>query len=168
MVLEEYKKKREFSKTSEPEGKPIARGPGRVSKQQKANFVVQEHHARDLHYDFRLELPFDIFSSEEPKGKIVLKSWAVPKVIPLEPGIKHLAIEVEDHPVDYIDFSGEIPAGQYGAGTVKIWDKGNFNLIHKTRNELEMELFGEKLKGTYVLIQTKMGGNPKNWLVFKK
>lgn len=148
MALEEYKKKRTFSKTTEPKGETKKTGLSR--------FVIQEHNASHLHYDFRLE--FD--------G--VLKSWAVPKEPPSESGIKRLAVEVEDHPVDYIDFEGEIPEGEYGGGVVKIWDSGTFDLTNRTENELEFELFGKKLAGNYVLIRTKMGGNPKNWLFFKK
>lgn len=148
MVLEEYKKKRKFEKTPEPRGK--------AKKTSQHRFVIQQHQARNLHYDFRLELDG------------VLKSWAVPKEPPADAGIKRLAVEVEDHPVDYISFEGEIPEGEYGAGMVKIWDSGNFNLQNRTENEIEFELLGKKLKGNYVLIRTKMGDNPKNWLLFKR
>ncbi|MBW2992312.1 3'-phosphoesterase [Candidatus Woesearchaeota archaeon] len=118
-------------------------------------FVVQEHHARKLHYDFRLELDN------------VLKSWAVPKTLPLKAGIKRLAVQVEDHDLSYVSFQGTIPEGQYGAGTVKIWDKGTFKLIERTENKLEFELKGKKLKGIYELIRFKKAGE-KNWLFFKK
>jgi DNA ligase D-like protein (predicted 3'-phosphoesterase) len=92
----------------------------------------------------------------------------VPKGVPEEKGIKRLAVQVEDHPVDYIDFTGKIPEGQYGAGEVKIFDHGNFNLISRSENEIEFELKGKKLSGSYVLIRTKLGGKDKNWLIFKK
>ena len=118
-------------------------------------FVVQEHKATHLHYDFRLELDK------------VLKSWAVPKVPPIKEGIKRLAVQVEDHDLDYIDFEGVIPKGQYGAGTVKIWDKGIFRLIRRTEDKIEFELKGEKLKGVYELIRFKKAGK-KDWLLFKK
>ena len=118
-------------------------------------FVVQEHKATHLHYDFRLELDK------------VLKSWAVPKVPPIKEGIKRLAVQVEDHDLDYIDFEGVIPKGQYGAGTVKIWDKGLFRLIKRTEEKIEFELKGKKLKGIYELIRFKKAGK-KDWLLFKK
>jgi len=144
MTLDEYRSKRDFKKTPEPEGEqPAAR---------KSRFVVQKHQARSLHYDFRLEM----------EG--VLKSWAVPKGPPLKPGIRRLAVQVEDHPVDYIDFAGKIPAGEYGAGTVEIWDKGEFTLDRKEPDLLEITLYGEKLSGGYALIHTD--GN--NWLVIKR
>ena len=116
--------------------------------------MVQKHQARSLHYDFRLEL----------KG--VLKSWAVPKGLPEVKGIKRLAVQVEDHPVDYISFSGTIPEGEYGAGKVKIWDKGKWNLVSGdlAAGSIKFELNGKKLKGEYVLVQLK---DKKNWLVYK-
>ncbi|MDD4874412.1 MAG: DNA polymerase ligase N-terminal domain-containing protein [Dehalococcoidales bacterium] len=118
----------------------------------KARFVVHEHHATHLHYDFRLEM----------EG--VLKSWAVPKGIPVEPGIKRLAVQVEDHPLEYIDFIGQIPRGQYGAGTVGIWDRGEYELKKHLKDRLEVMLKGEILQGNYVLIHT----GSKNWLLFKR
>ncbi len=116
-------------------------------------FVIQKHHATHLHYDFRLEM-------DE-----VLKSWAVPKEPPTEPSVKRLAVEVEDHPLSYIDFEGTIPEGMYGAGKVEIWDKGTYTLKHKSKDKIEFTLHGGKLKGDYVLIKFK-GNN--NWLFFKK
>lgn len=118
-------------------------------------FVIQEHKATHLHWDFRLE--FDR----------VLKSWAIPKQPPLKEGIKRLTVQVEDHSLGYINFEGEIPKGMYGAGTVKIWDKGTFKLIDRTANKIEFELKGKKLKGIYELVRFSKSG-PKNWLLFKK
>jgi len=119
-------------------------------------FVVHEHHARHLHYDFRLEMDG------------VLKSWAVPKGPSMNPADKRLAIMVEDHPLDYASFEGVIPEGQYGAGTVSIWDKGTYQLIDGgiESGRLEFLLKGKRLKGTFVLI--KMKGKEKEWLLIKK
>jgi len=144
MGLKEYWKKRKFKKTPEPKGK--------VVKVSKSRFVVQEHWATHHHFDFRLEM----------EG--VLKSWAVPKGLPERKGIKRLAVQVEDHPLDYINFQGKIPEGLYGAGTVKIFDKGNYELIDKTRDRISFKLKGKKLKGEYHLIKTK-GKN--RWLLIK-
>jgi DNA ligase D-like protein (predicted 3'-phosphoesterase) len=116
-------------------------------------FVVQLHHARHLHYDFRLEMDG------------VLKSWAVPKGPPTQPGVRRLAVMVEDHPLSYIEFEGVIPEGMYGAGKVEIWDKGTYTLKSRSTSKLEFILDGEKLKGEYVLIKFK--GN-ENWLLIKK
>jgi len=158
LSLKEYQKKREFTKTPEPKGKEISKSKGN-------RFVVQEHHARNLHYDFRLEI------------EDILKSWAVPKGVPTEVGIKRLAIQVEDHPVDYIDFEGEIPEGLYGAGKVIIWDKGTYQLapdahilpLEALKNgRLEFTLNGEKLKGKYALIRMKNREKDNLWLLFKK
>ena len=118
-------------------------------------FVIQEHHATHLHWDFRLEIGG------------VLKSWALPKSPPRTKGIKRLAIHVEDHARSYADFEGEIKEG-YGKGSVKIWDKGKFHLIKKDSKKIEFELKGIKLKGKYVLIKTNYGSRPeKSWLFFK-
>ncbi len=145
MSLKKYREKRDFAKTTEPAGEVAGRGGSR-------RFVVQKHQARSLHYDFRLEMAG------------VLKSWAVPKGPPLEPGVRRLAVLVEDHPVDYIDFAGEIPEGQYGAGTVEIWDSGEFRLDSQAPDRLEFALKGKKLTGNYVLIHT----GDKNWLLLKR
>ena len=158
MVLEEYKQKRKFNVTTEPY-------PQKKIKKGENRFVVHEHHARKLHWDFRLEMP-----QKFNKGYIVLKSWAVPKGIPRRRGIKRLAVETEDHPVEYINFKGKIPKGEYGAGEVEIWDKGKYkNLELRIKNNklygLEFELEGEKLKGKYIMIKTNYGEN--NWLIFK-
>ena len=143
MSLDNYLKKRRFTRTPEPAPK--------VKKAGRNRFVVQEHHARRLHWDFRLEL----------EG--VLKSWAVPRGPPEGPGIRRLAVEVEDHPVDYINFEGTIPKGEYGAGTVKIWDKGSFKLKRRTNDIYEFWLKGKRLNGKYALVRFK----EKNWLLMK-
>lgn len=116
-------------------------------------FVVHEHHATHLHWDFRLELDG------------VLKSWAVPKEPPTQPGVRRLAVEVEDHPLSYIDFQGVIPEGMYGAGTVMIWDKGVYTLESRKPNKLVFELKGEKMRGRYTLL--RFTDKPENWLLFK-
>ena len=114
-------------------------------------FVVHEHHAKHLHWDLRLEM----------EG--VLKSWAVPRGVPEKAGIRRLAILVEDHSVEYINFKGTIPPGCYGTGEVKIWDKGKYKLIEKISKEIRFKLFGKRLKGKYILRKFK----DKNWLLFK-
>jgi bifunctional non-homologous end joining protein LigD len=144
MSQAEYQKKRDFTRTTEPHW--------RANYEDLHRFVVQKHRARSLHYDFRLELDG------------VLRSWAVPKGPPLEPGIRRLAIQVEDHPVDYIDFAGEIPQGEYGAGSVEIWDKGEFKLETESADLLEFSLRGKKLLGNYALIHT----GDKNWLFIRR
>ena len=138
--LREYERKRTKGATSEPfGGKP---GDG------EAIFVVQRHDARRLHYDFRLERDG------------ALASWAVPKGIPLETGQRHLAVHVEDHPLDYAAFEGEIPAGQYGAGTVEIWDRGTYELLEeKPDGGLTVRLRGERLEGTWTLVPAKLDNN---------
>jgi len=161
MSLKDYKNKRDFEKTSEPQG--TAHHPSK----QKLIFVVQEHHASHLHYDFRLELDG------------VLKSWAVPKGPPVKIGQKRLAIEVEDHPFEYHTFEGHIPKGQYGGGDVYIWDRGTYFVNDsQTKSENEQQIrqglkaghlgfviCGEKLQGNYVLIHTN---KERQWLLLKK
>lgn len=144
--LQKYVSKRNFKITTEP------RGDGK--KGEEKSFVVQEHHARRLHYDFRLE----------KEG--ILKSWAVPKGIPQTPSEKRLAVETENHPLEYANFEGTIPKGQYGAGTVKIWDKGSYETKVWDENMIEFTLHGQKLKGRYVLVKLKKTGD-KNWLLLK-
>ena len=117
----------------------------------KKIYVIQEHHARRLHWDLRLEM----------NG--VLKSWALPKEPPREKGIKRLAIQVEDHELSYADFEGIIPEGFYGAGKVKIWDKGTYGLIEKDEKKIVFEIFGKKLRGKYCLVKMK----ENKWLFFK-
>ena len=145
--LKQYKSKRDLKKSKEPEGKI------KKSKSKKLIFVIHKHHARNLHYDLRLE------------DEGILKSWAIPKEPPIKKGIKRLALKVEDHPIEYAKFEGEIPKGNYGAGTVKIWDKGIYKIENKKKNKLVFELKGKKLNGKYVLVRTKYAKN--SWLLFK-
>jgi bifunctional non-homologous end joining protein LigD len=146
--LSEYKRKRDFRKTSEPAGRP--------RKRKVANrFVIHEHHARSLHWDLRLERDG------------VLVSWAVPKGIPADPKKNHLAVHVEDHPLEYIDFAGEIPAGEYGAGAVKIWDHGTYDCEKWRADEVIVVFHGEHLQGKYVLFQTGKGRQGKNWMIHR-
>ena len=148
MTLKQYKAKRNLKKSGEPEGK-LKKSKGKI-------FVVHKHDATHLHYDLRLEMDG------------VLKSWAVPKEPPKTKGIKRLAIQVEDHPLQYATFKGKIPEGLYGAGTVEIWDKGTYNLKNKDEKKIEFKLKGKKLKGGYVLIKTNYGNKPeKSWLFFR-
>jgi len=123
-----------------------------LTAQTLLRFVIQKHQATLLHYDFRLEMDG------------VLKSWAVPKEPPTKSGVKRLAVQVEDHALDYINFEGTIPEGMYGAGTVEIWDKGTYTLKTRKENKIEISLQGSKLKGDYVLIRFRN----KNWLFFRK
>jgi len=122
----------------------------------KLIYSIQKHSATHLHYDLRLQ-----------KGR-VLKSWAIPKEPPTKVGEKRLAVEVEDHPLDYAFWHGTIPEGSYGAGKVELWDKGDYFVIEEDKNKLVIKINGKKLKGEYVLVRTKMGGSDKNWLFFKK
>jgi bifunctional non-homologous end joining protein LigD len=158
MALEQYNKKRRFNETPEP--------PGKLDRGEQHRFVVQKHRASQLHYDFRLEMDG------------VLKSWAVPKGPSLDPGDKRLAMQVEDHPVSYFHFEGKIPEGNYGAGTVMVWDTGTWQPLgdeHAMLNkgDLKFQLNGEKLKGEFVLAKMKMrsrrpGSKGTEWLLIKK
>jgi bifunctional non-homologous end joining protein LigD len=162
MALEEYRAKRNFRKTPEP-------GVERARGHRKPIFVVQEHHATRLHYDFRLE------------ADGVLKSWAVPKQPSLDPSQKRLAVRVEDHPLAYATFAGDIPAGQYGAGHVEIWDHGTYNNLLADKpapqtvtegidaGRLEFELHGERLQGRFALIRMRgrERGGKENWLLIR-
>jgi bifunctional non-homologous end joining protein LigD len=149
MSLSEYRKKRDPKITPEPFGS------GKRGK--KPIFVVQRHDASRLHYDFRLE----------KNG--ALASWAVPKGVPLEPGAKVLAVHVEDHPLEYAKFHGEIPKGQYGAGTVEIFDNGTYDLLEEKPNgQLTFDLHGKKLNGRWSLVPTHMDGKEQNWLLIKR
>jgi len=149
MSLEQYQKKRRFSTTPEPKGKI------KKSKAKSSIFVIHKHQASHLHWDLRLEMDG------------VLKSWAVPKSPEdlSEKGVKRLAVQVEDHPLEYAKFKGVIPEGNYGAGKVEIWDNGTYILKSKDEKKIEFILNGKKLKGDYVLIKT---GYVKNgWLWFR-
>src|SRR4051794_31560131 len=149
--LSEYNRKRDRKATPEPFSSSKRGGAKRPI------FVVQRHDARRLHYDFRLEM----------NG--ALASWAVPKGVPLEPGQRALAVHVEDHPLDYATFHGEIPAGNYGAGTVEIWDNGTFELVEEKRDGgLTVHLHGSRLDGLWMLVPAHLDGDPKNWLLIKK
>jgi bifunctional non-homologous end joining protein LigD len=149
--LTDYKKKRRFDKTPEPSPERKRTKTGRL-------FVVQKHRATQLHYDFRLEV----------EG--VLKSWAVPKGPSLDPAVKRLAMQVEDHPVDYAKFEGVIPEGEYGGGTVMVWDYGTYEPENSDnvgdalrKGELKFSLNGKKLKGSWVLVRTR----ERQWLLMK-
>jgi bifunctional non-homologous end joining protein LigD len=161
MALTEYKKRRSFKKTPEPTGGKAAR--------EALQFVVQKHDATRLHYDFRLEL----------KG--VLKSWAVPKGPSLNPAEKRLAMLVEDHPFDYKNFEGIIPEGNYGAGTVIIWDEGTYEPVEELEKKsaqekhllkafqngsMKIRMHGKKLKGEFALVRTQ-GRGENSWLLIK-
>ena len=159
MPLDEYRKKRDFSETPKPAGHTRSQRRRRI-------FVVQKHDASRLHYDFRLEI------------NSVLVSWAVPKGPSLNPADKRLAIRTEDHPLEYADFEGVIPEGQYGAGTVMVWDNGTYEVSNGlsadqqlARGEIKAVLHGRKLRGGFVLIQTgKRSAEPsqkKQWLLIK-
>ena len=157
MALTEYKRKRDFKKTSEPAGKPVPKKVKGASR-----FVIQKHAARRLHYDFRLEM----------EG--VLKSWALPKGLPLTRGEKHLAVEVEDHPIEYGDFEGVIPEGQYGGGTVMVWDRGTYYVYGEQplkslrEGKLHLLLDGKKAKGEWTLVRIRGRDGEKNqWLTLK-
>jgi bifunctional non-homologous end joining protein LigD len=159
--LAEYRRKRDFSRTAEPEG-------GRARAAKKLAFVIQKHAASHLHYDLRLELDG------------VMKSWAVPKGPSLDPAVKRLAMEVEDHPIEYNSFEGTIPQGEYGGGTVMLWDRGTYTYggtdldpIEGLRRgyqkgDLKFVLNGKRLKGSWVLVRMRRGqsGRPQ-WLLIK-
>src|SRR5579885_2415916 len=157
MALEEYSSKRRFTETPEPP-------PSKEGSKQRANtFCVQRHDATRLHYDFRLEMDG------------VLKSWAIPKGPALDPSVKHLAAMVEDHPVEYGSFEGNIPEGNYGAGSVMLWDRGTYDLLGEAggaeqlaRGDLKFRLHGEKLNGEFALVRMKGRGKGNEWLLIKK
>ncbi len=151
MKLGEYKKKRNFAATPEPaKGRPAAAPAGLV-------YVIQKHAASRLHYDLRLE------------ADGVLLSWAVPKEPPLEPNVRRLAVQTEDHPLGYETFEGVIPEGEYGAGRVEIWDAGTYRPVEASAGKLVVDIEGRKLRGRYALIRLKPkpGEKDKNWLFFK-
>lgn len=161
MALKTYRDKRDLATTPEPPPTPAAKAK---RHRNGAIFVVQEHHASRLHYDFRLE------------AEGVLKSWAVPKGPSMDPAHKRLAVQVEDHPLAYATFTGTIPEGQYGAGTVTIWDQGTYDnmLADQTVTEgiaagrLQFALHGKKLQGQFTLIRMRgKGRGPEHWLLIK-
>jgi bifunctional non-homologous end joining protein LigD len=160
--LEEYQGKRNFEVTAEPKGaRPKAQSPDHLL------YVIQKHQASHLHYDFRLE------------WRGVLLSWAIPKGPSLDPSVKRLAAQVEDHPLEYGGFEGVIAEGQYGAGTVMLWDRGTWTPddpdvdASLKKGELKFSLQGEKLRGSWVLVRTKFGRSDKRpsdkpqWLLIK-
>src|SRR5688572_4632728 len=153
--LAQYRKKRDFQITSEPRGE-IAR-PGKALA-----FVIQKHAASRLHYDFRLELDG------------TLKSWAVPKGPSLDPKVKRMAVHVEDHPLSYASFEGVIPKGEYGAGTVIVWDRGTWTPVGDPRagyraGKLKFDLEGEKLRGRWNLVRMRgKGERQEPWLLIKE
>jgi bifunctional non-homologous end joining protein LigD len=150
MSLEKYREKRNPRKTPEP----FEAGSGERST--LPVFVVQRHDARRLHYDFRLERDG------------ALASWAVPKGVPVEAGARALAVHVEDHPLEYATFHGEIPKGQYGGGTVEIWDSGTYELLEEKRNgQLTVLLHGTRLTGRWTLVPARLDGKEENWLLIK-
>jgi bifunctional non-homologous end joining protein LigD len=159
MTLRTYRKKRDFRVTQEPSGKAVARRGSRP-----LIYVVQKHQARSLHYDFRLE------------WKGVLLSWAIPKGPSLDPSVRRLAAPVEDHPIEYASFEGVIPEGEYGGGTVMVWDAGTWTPevpdvdAALEKGDLKFTLKGKKLKGSWVLVRTRgfpPGSGRTSWLLIK-
>jgi bifunctional non-homologous end joining protein LigD len=158
--LDEYRRKRDFNKTAEPKG-------GRGRERKKLQFVIQKHAASHLHYDLRLELDG------------VMKSWAVPKGLSLDPSVKRLAMQVEDHPIDYNSFEGTIPKGEYGGGTVMLWDRGSYEYggtdpdpIEGLRRgyqkgDFKFVLNGRRLKGSWALVRMRRGQGKPQWLLIK-
>src|ERR1700682_3404033 len=158
MPLNEYRKKRDFKISPEPSGEKTAPQTPKSS----LIYVIQKHRATQLHYDFRLEF----------RGTLL--SWAVPKGPSLDPSVKRLAMQVEDHPVEYAEFEGVIPAGEYGGGTVMVWDKGTWSpqseiAASLAKGDLKFTLHGEKLKGSWVLVRTRGYGSSSktSWLLIK-
>jgi bifunctional non-homologous end joining protein LigD len=161
MALDEYVRKRTFEKTPEP--KPAHSVSSTKPSKQGARFVVQRHDATRLHYDFRLEMGG------------VLVSWAVPKGPSLDPAVKRLAAHVEDHPIEYGSFEGTIPEGNYGAGSVMLWDEGTWELLgdkpaeeQMARGDLKFRLHGTKLNGEFAIVHMKGRGKGNDWLLIKK
>jgi DNA ligase D-like protein (predicted 3'-phosphoesterase) len=166
--LAEYERKRDFSKTKEPSGSRKAKAKTKA-KRRHPRFSIQKHSATSLHYDLRLEVDG------------VLASWAVPKGPSLDPRDKRLAMRTEDHPLEYLEWEGVIPKGEYGAGPMIVWDRGVFQNISETRRGEPMELaeaiekgdvkilmLGEKIKGAYALVRTGPAGDREKWLLIKK
>ena len=151
MGLKEYRAKRNFAKTSEPSESGVEK------KDRGLIYVIQKHDASRLHYDLRIE----------ENG--ILTSWAIPKTPPLNEGEKRLAVQTEDHPINYAGFEGTIPEGEYGAGTVEIWDKGTYEPVEMTAEKKIVNIHGRKLDGRYALIKLRPREKEKdvNWLFFK-
>ena len=166
--LTEYRRKRDFTKTREPSGATktaaVKKSPPRKKRAPALQFVIQKHEASHLHFDFRLELDG------------VMKSWAVPKGPSYDPSVRRLAMEVEDHPIEYNTFEGTIPQGEYGGGTVMLWDRGSYEAESGggvdalregyERGDLKFVLHGKRLKGGWVLVRMKRAGRPQ-WLLIK-
>ncbi|HSR63114.1 MAG TPA: DNA polymerase ligase N-terminal domain-containing protein [Gammaproteobacteria bacterium] len=160
-TLKRYRSKRDFKKSSEPPGR------GKLRRFKKNLFTIQKHDASHLHYDFRLRVDD------------VLASWAVPKGLSTRANEKRLAVRTEDHPLDYADFEGVIPAGQYGGGTVLVWDMGTYNPVFEDKSrkksmrqlleegKLKFNLQGEKLQGGYAMVRTGRHKDKEQWLIFK-
>ncbi len=159
--LSEYRRKRDFTKTAEPAG-----GRGATTRaKSRLRFVIQKHAASHLHFDFRLELDG------------VMKSWAVPKGPSYDPSVKRLAMEVEDHPIEYNTFEGTIPKGEYGGGTVMLWDRGTYEAEDGggveslrsgyERGDLKIVLHGKRLRGAWVLVRMRRGEGKPQWLLIK-
>jgi len=158
--LGDYRRKRDFARTPEPAGGDRA---GRRTAAGAARYVVQKHHAGRLHYDLRLE------------AGGVLRSWAVPKGPSLDPAEKRLAVAVEGHPLDYASFEGRIPEGEYGAGSVIVWDRGTYRPQGEetleemlARGAAKIEIAGEKLRGGFALVRTRFRGREESWLLIKE
>jgi bifunctional non-homologous end joining protein LigD len=164
MTLREYRRKRDFSRTVEPSGRGTAAGAEAEAGGGRGLYVIQKHLASHLHYDLRLE-----FSG-------VLKSWAVPKGPSLDPKDKRLAVEVEDHPLEYAGFEGTVPEGEYGAGSVIIWDRGTYHPAVEGKSmdlmlaggAAKIFIHGQKLRGVFALVRTKWKGKKTNWLLIKE
>jgi DNA ligase D-like protein (predicted 3'-phosphoesterase) len=163
--LATYRSRRDFRRTPEPSGR---RGGPRLRKSGNPIFVIQQHDASSLHFDFRIE------------ADGVLKSWAVPKGPSTDPRVKRLAVATEDHPLSYADFEGVIPAGEYGGGTVIVWDAGPYKNLTRDddgrsipvakalrRGQVEVWLEGLKLRGGYALVHSRLRGDERNWLLVK-
>jgi bifunctional non-homologous end joining protein LigD len=146
--LKTYRAKRDFQETPEPAGdRDDSTGGGR--------FVIQEHHATRLHWDLRFERDG------------VLVSFAVPNGLPEEPKDNRLAVHTEDHPLEYLDFEGEIPKGSYGAGTMRVWDRGTYDVLKWDPRKIEVALHGERVEGRYALFPIDKGEDPKNWMIHR-
>ncbi len=148
--LDDYRAKRDFAATPEPSG-----NDGALAAPNVLRFVVQEHHARAMHWDLRLE------------HDGVLPSWAVPKGIPLDPHVNRLAVRTEDHPLEYLDFAGDIPEGEYGGGTMRVWDHGTYEALEWTDRKVTVVLHGERVQGRYALFRTGRDGRERDWMIHR-